>query len=257
MLDALEKKFRRYAIPNLTIYLVAGQAIFFVVLMTQPQLLGQMVLIPNEVLAGEWWRLLAFLFIPPSLNPIFVFFDLYLLFLMGSALEEHWGTFRYNLYVLVGYVATVAATFAVPYATATNFFLVISIFLAFAWLYPEFQIYLFFVLPIRMKWLAVIACLYLGYQYLVGDMMSRMLILAAVANYLLFFGPAMLRKIRGKHREIQRRGDAAREAEQVFHRCVVCGKTEQSHPEMEFRYCPQCEGAPCYCMDHIHDHQHK
>lgn len=257
MLDALEKKFRRLAIPNLTLYLIVGQAIFFLVLVSHKNLYPRMILFPQAVLDGQWWRLLTFAFMPPRMNVAWAAVELYMLYIMGSALETNWGAFRYNLYLLIGYLATLAVTFSVPGMIATNMYWLGSILLAFAVLYPDFQILLFFIIPMKAKWIALATWLLYGYSMVTGTTMVRMLILASVANYALFFGGDIIRKIRGTHRTIQRRSEAVREAERAFHRCSVCGKTDKSHPDMEFRYCPDCDGAPCYCMDHIHDHEHK
>ncbi len=94
ILDTLEKKLGRYALPNLTIYLIAGQTIFYVLFMTGKLDRSQIYLAADLLLAGEWWRLVTFLCDPPLSNPFFAFFAWYLFYLMGSALEEQWGAFR-------------------------------------------------------------------------------------------------------------------------------------------------------------------
>jgi len=137
-IDKLERKLRRLAIPNVTVYLILGQVLFFIFVLSGRFILDRVVLIPVRVLAGEWWRLITFLFIPPLTNPIFAFFAWYLFYLMGSALEGRWGAFRYNLFLLIGYIVTVAVTFLFPYSAATNIFIGGSVFLAFAYLYPDF-----------------------------------------------------------------------------------------------------------------------
>ena len=111
LLENLERKLRRYAVHNVTLYLILGQVLFFVFALSGRFILQRVVLIPDLVMAGEWWRLITFLFIPPVTNPIFAFFAWYMFYLMGSALEDHWGAFRYNFFLLVGYVVTVAVSF--------------------------------------------------------------------------------------------------------------------------------------------------
>ncbi len=255
-LDRLERKFRRLAIPNLTLYLVLGQGFFYLAAYSGRLNVGRMYLIPALVVKGEWWRLLAFIFIPPATNIIFVFFILYFFYIMGTALEGHWGAFRYNLFLLVGYLLTVAVAFLVPYSEATNVFLGASIFLAFAHLYPDFMIYLFFILPIRIKWLALVTWIGYGISILFGSWVTRLFVLASIGNYFLFFGRDIWWRMKTGRRKMAEQARAISGVREAFHRCAVCGKTDLSHPDMEFRYCPQCGGLG-YCMDHIDNHEHK
>jgi hypothetical protein len=252
----MERKLRRYAIPNVTLYIILGQVLFFVFEMSGRFILDRIVLIPDLVIRGEWWRLITFLFIPPSTSPIFIFFAWYIFYLMGTALEGHWGAFRYNLYLLVGYVVTVAVTFLFPYSVATNLFIGGSVFLAFAFLYPDFQLYIFFILPVKIKWLALLTWIGYAYELIFGSWHQRVLVLASISNFLLFFGKDISWRMKtGKRRmgEQARQFSGKREA---FHTCATCGKTDISHPQMEFRYCSDCGGLG-YCMEHIFNHQHK
>src|SRR5512135_659465 len=187
LLNKLERKLRRYAVPNVTLYLIIGQALFFLFAISGRFILERVVLIPDRVMMGEWWRLITFLFIPPLTNPIFAFFAWYLFYLMGSALEGHWGAFRYNLFLLIGYLVTVAAAFLFPWSAATNLFIGGSVFLAFAYLYPEFEILIFFILPVKIKWLALLTWIGYGYQLIAGSWGTRLQVLASVSNFLIFF----------------------------------------------------------------------
>jgi hypothetical protein len=159
--DYLEKKFRRFAIPNITLYLITGQVVLFVLNLVGQFDLAFTLLIPELVREGQWWRLIAFIFTPPAAHPVFIIFAWYLFYLMGNALEGHWGTFRFNLFLLVGYTVTVAVSFLFPAYPATNIFIAGSVFLAFAFLYPDFEILIFFILPVKVKWLALIT--WIGY----------------------------------------------------------------------------------------------
>ncbi len=255
LIDRLERKFRRYAIPNITLYLVIGQVLFYLFVLAGRFRLERVVLVPALVLEGEWWRLLTFLFIPPLTNIFFAFFAWYLFYLMGSALEGHWGAFRYNLFLLTGYLLTVAVAFVIPFGAATNIFLGVSVFLAFAFLYPEFQLYLFFLLPVRIKWLALLTWIYYGYELLTGDWLTRLLVLASIGNFFLFFGNDIFWRMKsGRWRMIKQASQFARSRE-PFHTCAVCGKTDISDPYIQFRYCPDCGGLG-YCPDHIFNHTH-
>jgi hypothetical protein len=256
ILDAFERKFRRYAIHNVTLYLVLGQVLFFVFALSGRFILERVVLIPGRVLMGEWWRLFTFLFIPPAINPIFAFFAWYLFYLMGSALEGHWGAFRYNLFLLVGYFVTVAVSFFMPLYPATNIFIGGSVFLAFAFLYPDFQLYVMFVLPIKIKWLALLTWIGYIYEILFGSWSTRLLVLASISNFLLFFGNDIVWRMKTGKRVMAAQARQLSGKKKPFHTCTTCGITDLSHPQMEFRYCPECGGLG-YCKDHILNHVHK
>lgn len=255
MLDKLEKKFRRYAIPNLTVYLIMGQVLFFVFALSGRFILERVILVPELVLRGEWWRLFTFLFVPPATSPIFVFFAWYLFYLMGSALENQWGTARYNLYLLAGYIVTVAVSFLFPFSAATNIFVGGSVFLAFAYLYPDFQLYIFFILPVRIKWLALLTWIAYLYQILAGSWSTRLLVLASISNFLLFFGKDLAWKAKSGRRRMTEQVRDLSGNKEPFHTCAACGITDLSHPHMEFRYCRECGGMG-YCKDHISGHEH-
>jgi hypothetical protein len=256
LLDKLDRKFRRYGIPNITLYLVIGQALVFVAAMAGRFDMGRIVLIPLRVLEGEWWRLITFLFVPPIRNVIFAFFAWYLFYLMGTALENHWGAFRYNVFLLTGWLVTAAASFIAPYYPSTNLFLGGSVFLAFAALYPEFQIYIFFILPVKLKWLALITWIGYGWQLLTGSWQTRLLVLASISNYLLFFGKDILLRVKTGRRKMAEQARSISGKKEAFHRCTACGITDVSHPDAEFRYCPDCGGLG-YCLEHIEKHEHQ
>jgi hypothetical protein len=255
-IDKLDRKLRRYAVPNVTIYLIIGQVLFFLFHMSGRFILERVVLIPEYVLAGEWWRLVTFLFIPPLTNPLFAFFAWYLFYLMGSALEGHWGAFRYNLFLLIGYAVTVAATFLFPESAATNIFIAGSVFLAFAYLYPDFQLYILFIIPVKIKWLALVTWIMYGYEMLVGSWHTRILVLASISNFLLFFGRDIIWSMKTGNRKMVFQAKQFTGKKEAFHTCATCGKTDISHPQMEFRYCTDCGGLG-YCMDHISNHEHR
>ncbi len=255
LLDKLDRKLRRYAVPNVTMYLIIGQVLFFLFVLSGRFMLERVVLIPHRVMMGEWWRLITFLFIPPITNPIFAFFAWYLFYLMGSALEGHWGAFRYNLFLLFGYVLTVAVSFLLPMYPATNVFIGGSVFLAFAFLYPDFQLYLFFILPIKIKWLALLTWIGYAYQILVGSWSTRLFVLASIGNFFLFFGKDILWRMRSGNLRMAAQVRQISRKKEAFHRCAVCGITDVSHPQMEFRYCSECGGLG-YCKDHIFNHKH-
>jgi hypothetical protein len=253
-LDKLEKKFGRYAPANVTVYLIAGQTLFYVMFMTGRIDRSVTWLAAGLLMRGEWWRLATFVFDPPISNPLFAFFAWYLFYLMGSALEAQWGEFRYIVFLLVGYLLTVAVSFLAPAAIVSNVFIGGSVFLAFAFLYPDFTLNIFFVLPVRIKWLALLTWLGYGYQLLFGGWHTRLLVLASTCNFLLFFARDLTWLARSGQRRLARQ--SSRRDDTPFHRCTVCGITDKSHPQTDFRYCPDCAGQHGYCPAHIHDHMH-
>ena len=258
ILDQLERKYGRYGVPNVTVGLIFLQVAAYVLSISRLEILQGLYLIPRLVLEGQIWRLFTFLAVPPITNPIFAFFFWYLFYLMGTALENHWGTFRYNIYLVIGYIATVAVSFLVPDSLSTNLFLQGSVFLAFAFLYPDFVMYLFFILPVKIKWLALLTWIGYFFTLVFGSWSSRLLVLASICNFLLFFASDIRERIKtGKrHMEFQAKGTAQHSKKEPFHRCVVCGITDITNPDMDFRYCPECKDTPGYCSEHLPNHQH-
>jgi hypothetical protein len=247
----LERRLEPYAITNLTLFIVIGQTFLLLTSLLEQIDIRLCMLVPSLVLAGEWWRLLTFVFIPPPAGPLFVAFALYLLYLYGTALERYWGALRYNLFLLTGYALTTGLAFFAPYSAATNVFIGGAIFLAFAWLNPNFEILVFFVLPVKIKWLALIAWLGYAYEFVAGGPSSKLAVLAAVGNFLLFFGHDLWLAVRHSGRRLQR--ESARRAEhsapgEARHTCTVCGRTDLTHPELDFRYSADDR---CYCTDHL------
>lgn len=255
----LERIFGRYAIPNLSLYLVIGQVFFWSVSFLGFFEIERIALLPLAVLQGEVWRMLTFLLVPPNAHPVFIAFAWYLFWMMGGALESHWGVFRYNLFLLTGWLLTMVVAFLFPYHYATNLFLAGSVFLAFALLNPDFEMLLFFILPVKIKWLALIQWIGYGYTLVMGSWSVRLAVLAAIGNFLLFFAGDIINRIRtGRRRmEHQARAVAARPDErEPRHCCFACGKTDLTHPQLDFRYCSQCAGEECYCPEHLGNHPH-
>jgi hypothetical protein len=258
ILNKLERNLGRYGVPRTTEGLIILQVLTYVLTYARPEILQTIYLIPTYVLQGEVWRLFTFLAVPPVTNPFFAFFFFYLFYMMGTALEGYWGTFRYNIYLLIGYFATVAFSFLTPNVPATNVFLQGSVYLAFAFLYPDFQLYLLFIIPVKIKYLAILT--WAGYLlvFIFGSWSSRVLVLASILNFFLFFGRDIADRIRtGRRRmEYQAKQFGSSPKEDFYHRCTICGITDKTHPEMDFRYCTQCHGTCCYCSEHLRDHDH-
>jgi hypothetical protein len=254
-----ERALGRFAIPNLALYLVVGQVAVYIAILFGRLDPNQLVLVPRLFLAGQWWRIFSFLLLPPPSSMIFICFAWWLFYFMGEALEQYWGTFHFNIFILLGVAFTIALAFLQPNASTGNAFLAGSVFLAFAYLNPDFQLSLFLILPIKIRWLALVTWLVYGYQFVVGGWSGRLQIIASVGNFLVFFGRDILFTARVRKRSMAQSAErfaASGRATQARHRCFVCGKTNITNPDMDFRYCSQCAGDECYCPEHIRNHVH-
>jgi hypothetical protein len=262
----LERRFGRFAIPNVTLAIILGQILVYVAgQMPGNNVVDRLWLFRDRVLEGEVWRLVTFIFMPPATNPLFALLAWYLFFLMGSALERFWGVFRYNVYLLIGLLAAMVVGMSLPGGlpfegshVGSSGYIMASVFLAFAFLYPDFTLSLFFVLPIRIYWLALITWVLLGASFLFGQWADRAMVVATVLNFLIFFGGDLMARLRNRRRRraFESRVKAGQRSGQPRHRCAVCGLTSHDDPKMQFRYCSQCAGQLCYCMDHLRDHEH-
>lgn len=262
--DQIERRFRRLAIPNLTGFLAGFQGALWLLIQVLPRQAGKgeileaFLLIPDKVKDGEVWRLATFVFLPPG-NGILAIFCIYLFWLMGTALESHWGTVRYNFYVLISVLATIAAAFLLPEGgPATNMFIGSSVFLAFAYLFPNFTISIYFFLPIRIKWLALLT--WIGYAFVLvsGDWSRRAFVLASIGNFLLFFGRDIFVSARSGKRIMEGAFQRVAAAGKPFHTCVICGLTEHDQPGEDFRICSKCDaGTFEYCSQHLRNHEHR
>ena len=194
----LERKLRRYAISDLMKYIVIGQGIVFALLYIWPtlgyQLYSLITLTRTGLMRGQIWRLVTFVFVPPSSSPIFILFALYFYYMIGVGLENQRGKVKFNLYYLVGMLGSIIAALITGYAD--NTFLNLSLFFAYAALYPDEQVLLFMILPIKMKYLALVdAALYL-YYFIVGTASTRITIVLCLLNVALFLGGDIINTIR-------------------------------------------------------------
>ncbi|OUN06562.1 hypothetical protein B5G43_08865 [Flavonifractor sp. An92] len=232
-------------------------------------------LFPSLVLEGEIWRLVTFVFVPMS-GGVLLLLELYFYWFIGSALEREWGTAKFSLFYLSGVVLNILFGF-LALATGDKAVLVtmryvnLSLFFAFATLYPNLQVLLFFIIPIKVKWLAWVDAALFAWSVLSSllalDLAGAILPLVAILNYFLFFASDLRNTLGYARRRVQHQTSrqtinfkkATRQAQQqkgYIHKCAVCGKTDTDYPDMEFRYCSKCNGYYCYCKDHINNHVH-
>ncbi len=257
LLNKLERRLSWLAIPGLIRIVVALTALVYLLTFLNPHFLSVLALDPPAILRGEVWRLVTYIFIPPtsgqpgsSMQMLWILIALWFLLFIGDRLEQAWGAFRLTLYFLVGMVGTTIAAFF--FGTGfSNTMLASSLFFAFATFYPDEVIYLFFVLPVKVKWLAWISVAFLLFGFLGNGNAYRMALIVAFANYLIFFGPGLVRAARNRQQVTSRRrrfDEKSRPEDESLHRCATCGATELSDPNLEFRVSRDGEE---YCLAHL------
>lgn len=250
-LETLERRYGFLAIRNLTKYLIAGQVLTFLMMWMKGQdafeVLQHMVFYFQGFAQGQVWRIVSFLLIPLPAHPIFIIFVWMFYYMMGNALEQHWGAFRYNLFLLTGVVCVLVVGAIFPLYAIQNYYLLLSISFAFALLYPDYQILLFLIIPLKMKWAALIAAVFVAIALVAGPTAAdRLTILASLANLPIFFGPGLLRTAKARRRVQAIKTEREKFESEPFHVCTRCGATDLTHPDREFRYseggaiCSEC-----------------
>lgn len=256
LLDSLEIKLGRYSIKNITLIIVICQSIVFFAMLGNLISIDDLSLTYQKIGQGQIWRVISFLFIPPTLNPIFVLFNWYFFYLMGTSLEHYWGTFHYNIYILIGIILTNLLAFVLNINITTNIYFESSIFLAFAFLNPNFQLRLFFLIPVKIKWFALL--IWIGYIWTIvtGSYAGKLLIVVSLLNFFIFFFKDIYYKIRYRKNRVKERINSELTKNKPLHTCSQCGVTDKDDPYMEFRYCSKCSPERCYCEEHINNHDH-
>lgn len=299
LLDRLEKKFGRYAINNLIVYLLGGYGIgyllYFGQRFTGVNYLDALRLEPYLIIHNlELWRLITWVIIPPERNPIFLLIMFFLYYQLGSMLERTWGTFKFNVYIFGGIILTGISAFVsyfVLYAQLgkeyfdllyqqANYIVIggiistedvlLTIFLAFSVCFPEMQVLLYFVIPIKMKWMSIFYLVIIGYGIVTGILQGQWVtvipVIASLLNFVIFYFSTK-NMTRFNPKDIHRRNEFKRQATPprtqyrdgtpiARHKCAVCGRTELTNPGLEFRFCSKCNGNYEYCSDHLFTHNH-
>ncbi len=253
-IDKLERRFGSWAIPNLSLYLIALQAIGAVMLITDRVGPSQLHLVGRPVIGGEWWRLVSFMMLPQTTSLLFLFFAFCLFFMISHSLEGYWGNFRFNLFILTGYLLTVATAFIHPDIIVTNTYFLGTIFLAFATIFPQVQFRLFLIVPVKVKWLGWLTAI--GYLLALtsGPVAGKWGAGSALITYLLFFGNEILSGVKMSHRRKVHAKEHVSAYEIPRHTCAACGATDKNDEHLNFRYCSVC--ATCFCEEHIGEHSH-
>lgn len=270
----------RFGIPNLMKYIVAGNVIVYLLLaFSHNGAINFLAFNWNAVLHGELWRLVTFIFVPSSSNALSLAISLYFYYFIGNLLEREWGTPKFNLYYLSGMVLTILVGIISSVARgggsiAGTDFISLSMFLAFAVLYPDLQVLLFFIIPIKVKWLAWLDAALFAIAFLTAlmrlDLLGALLPVVALLNFLVFFWTDLTGAIarqrgyaahKNSRQTIQFKAAAKQQAKKARqqgyrHKCAVCGRTDAEFPNLQFRYCSRCAGYHCFCEDHIFSHEH-
>lgn len=298
--SSFERKFGKYAIPNLSFILIMCYVAGYIIQYINPEFLGFLTLDPYQILHGQVWRVVTWIISPPSDLSVFTIVMLFFYYSIGTALERTWGTYLYNVYILGGLLITVLSSFlcmgasyllfgpALAQGGASTFFYLcsfsfstfyinMSIFLAYAATYPNHQVLLLFVIPVKVKWLGIIYGVMLGIEILLSayngfvmiflqnsplgiiSWFSMVAIAASLVNFLIFW-------LRSRNlsyltpRQIKRKVTFKQQVKsgekQSGHKCSICGLTDADDPNLEFRYCSKCVGNHEYCQNHLFTHAH-
>ena len=276
-IDRFCERHRRFGIPRLMFYIVVCAAVAYVISMMDMTytFLGLLSFDVPGILSGEVWRLVTWIFLPYSSGIFFVALTLYFYHFIGSTLEREWGAPKFTLYYILGMLLNVLYGFIAWFIFKSPsfldpFYLNLSMFFAFAVLFPDHVLLLFFIIPVKIKWLALVdgAVFLLSAlrSLFVGNYFAALLPVVAFLNFFIFCAYDLgiaLRPFNPKnHKSTIDFKKAAKKAKQDINnspyksKCSVCGKTDLDNPGLEFRYCSRCEGYHCFCVDHINNHVH-
>ena len=293
-----EKKFGKYAIKNLSLILIMCYACGYLMKWINPGFFTYLYLNPYEIIHHfQIWRLLTWLIVPPDSFDFWTLLMLYFYYSIGTSLERTWGTYRYNVYIFSGILFTAVGAFIlygissllgaqslglwttvngyITYPTMfSTYYVNMSIFLAYAATFPDYEVLLFFILPIKVKFLGIIYGAMLVYQFIVGygtssalfyyNLGIRFVITASLLNFVVFFFISRRKVRRGPIRITRQqaakqqsfRHEAKKSGSITRHKCAVCGRTDDTNPELEFRFCSKCNGNYEYCQEHLFTHTH-
>ena len=281
-LDRFCYKHPRLGIPNLMLIIVIGNIVVYMMdLFSNGAFSAMLYFEPFYIFRGQIWRLITFVFVPmSSSSPFFFILSLYFYWWIGSTLEREWGTTKFTVYYAMGVILNILygiITYLLPFmgsGVVTMDYVTLSLFFAFATLYPDMRVIPIIFLPffsVKIKWLAWIDAALFAFSmissFLRLDIVGGLLPVIAILNYLLFFWSDLTGFVRRTTQRAKYQSSrqtinfksATRKAQQekgYIHKCAVCGKTDTDYPDEEFRYCSQCNGYYCYCSEHIHNHVH-
>ena len=291
----LKWKLQRYAIPNLTLYLIICYGIGYVLQLVAPTIVSWLLLDPFLILRGQIWRLVTWVLIPPeNSNIFFVLIMLYLYYSLGNLLERIWGTWKYNVYLFSGMLFTILGAFVlclycavmgaepvsvsdytiqglywlrndstVYFGMFSTYYVNMSIFLACAASIPDVQVLLMFIFPIKVKWLGILYGIMLVVSCIQGGLVTWIVVGFSLLNFLVYFIRSKGRmhlnpgQVKMRHEFRQKMRASEHESRGITrHKCAVCGRTELDGDDLEFRFCSKCNGNYEYCQYHLFTHEH-
>ena len=287
--NGLRRKLEKYAIPNLTLYLIICYGIGYLMQYLVPAGYQYLMLDPFLVLKGQVWRLVTWILIPlDSSNIFFVLITLYLYYSLGGLLERIWGTYKYNVYLFSGLLFTILGAFvlcgysvlmgaqptmytglyllnngsAVYFGQFSTYYINMSIYLACAASIPDVQVLLMFIFPIKVKWLGIVYGIILLVNCIQGGIATWIVVIFSLLNFLVFFlrskGKMHLSvgQIKRQQEFHQKMRSAGQTKGITRHKCAICGRTELDGDDLEFRFCSKCNGNYEYCQYHLFTHEH-
>ncbi|MGL4363338.1 MAG: hypothetical protein ACRCSG_08770 [Cellulosilyticaceae bacterium] len=268
----LERKWGKYAIPNLMRYILFGQSIVYMIgLLSNINLSRLFGFNRALIMEGQIWRLVTFVFVPDQSSPLWFILFVIVYMSIANALENAWGSFNFNIYYILSSIATLIVAWIFNIGGPIAMYINLSLFLSFASLAPDTTFMLYFFIPIKAKYLSIFYFIIIGstalQNLMVGNFGVFTLILASFTGYVLYFVFPFFkyRRLRGKAKSGQKafkshqremKSESSEPIKIAFHKCSVCGITEVDDPDMEFRYCSKCNGSHEYCMNHLKQHSH-
>ncbi|MCD7835325.1 MAG: hypothetical protein LUG83_01415 [Lachnospiraceae bacterium] len=279
-----ERKFGKYAIPNLTVILLLCYVAGYVIELFNSSFFSYLTLNPYMILHGQIWRLVTWIIIPPSSLDFFTLIMLFFYYSIGTVLERTWGTWKYNVYIFTGMLLTIVGAFlcmglyyltgaageglasyiGIPMTFAygsyafSTYYINIAIYMAYAMTYPNAVVLLMFIIPVKMKWMGIVDLVLMLLSFLTGDIFTRFAVAAALINVGLFY-LNNVKRVNVSPRQIKRRSDYNRNVNRnviTKHKCAICGRTDEDSPELQFRFCSKCNGNYEYCQYHLFTHEH-
>lgn len=268
----------KLGISNLMKYIAIGNvAVYVVDMLTGGYASLYLIFHPALVLQGQVWRLFTFIFVPVSgyspgnfFSLLFFAMSTFFYYWIGTALERQWGSTRFTVFYFLGVVLNLLVGFVFQ-SSASMYYVNMSMFFSFATLFPNMQVMLYGIIPLKVKWLAWFDAAFFAYNIvrflLAGAWGLAMFPIIALLNYFIFFWDDLMGLLnRGRARMAHKTNPqtinfkkAQKEVQQrkgYLHKCAVCGITDADDSNMEFRYCSKCNGYYCYCMNHINNHTH-
>lgn len=293
--NKMERKFGKYALPNLTLYLILCYGCGYLLYAINPSFLQYLTLDPYKIVHGQVWRLISWILVPGnggSIN-IFTIIMLFFYYSIGTSLERAWGTFYYNVYLFLGMIFTIIESFVImgisylmsdavlvagsSYISVGSelyfqyisqefsmYYICMSIFFAFAATFPDSVVLLMFIIPVKMKWMGIAYGVLMVLEALSASwIVEKIIVLGPLVYFLIFM--AITRTgfgLRFSPKQVKRRHEYKREVKKVKpmkiskHKCAICGRTSEEYPDLEFRFCSKCNGNYEYCQEHLFSHTH-